>query len=353
MFIALSPSLLAQGAAPAESDLYRSACAACHGLDGKGAPRTTTGFDTRLPDFTDCGFTTIETDVDWNAVVHGGGPARALNRMMPAFGEALSRDQIQSVIDHLRGFCTNPAWPPGDLNLPRPLVTKKAYPDNEALARVAAPLQQNFVETLFVYERRIGPRSLIEVAVPFNAHRAFGAWQRGIGDIAVGFKHALVHNRARGAIVSAGSDMTFPTGKESLGLGRRLRVLDSYGAYGQMLPADGFLHLQIGLEVPLNIGTASNDAYWRAAVGKTFVAGQWGRAWSPMVEILGVRELYADGRADWDVLPQLQVTLSRRQHVSANAGVRVPLTLRYARRPSFVASLLWDWFDGGPFDGWR
>src|SRR5687767_11975192 len=73
-------------AAPEEGRrLYRAACAACHGPDGRGQPRATVGFDTPLPDFTDCAFATPEPDVDWIAITHRGGPARAFDRRMPAF----------------------------------------------------------------------------------------------------------------------------------------------------------------------------------------------------------------------------------------------------------------------------
>jgi len=320
-------------------------------VTARGAPRAVTGFDTPLPDFTDCAFTTSEADIDWHAVVHQGGSVRALDRRMPAFGEALSPQQIRDVVDHVRGFCTNTSWPHGDLNLPRPLVTEKAFPENEAFARISEPYE-GFIETRFVYERRLGARSHVEVAVPFNAHRTFGPWQRGIGDVAAGVKHVLVHSRARGAIVSAGASMTFPTGREELGLGSRLRTLDTFGLYGQMLAADAFVQVQAGIETPLNLGTASREVYWRAAAGKTFLARQWGRAWSPMAEVLAGRELYAGSHLLWDVVPQVQTTLSRRQHVSVNAGVRIPLNIREARRPALMAYLLWDWFDGDPLEGW-
>jgi len=209
-----------------------------------------------------------------------------------------------------------------------------------------------FVETRFVFERRIGPRSQIELAVPFNVHRAFGAWQRGLGDVAIGFKHVLVHSRARGAIASAATELTFPTGKEMLGLGHRLTVLEPHGTYSQVLPGDSFIHVQLGLEAPLNL-PANNEVYWRVAGGKTFMQGQWGRTWSPMVELLAVRELESEAQVFWDVLPQMQVTLSRRQHISINGGVRIPWTLRRFRRPTPIVYLLWDWFDGGAFEGWR
>ena len=89
--------------------IYRAACPSCHGPDGRGAPRTTVGFETRLPDFTDCSFSTPEADADWFAIVHDGGPARAFDRMMPAFGEALTNEDIVRVVAHVQGLLHR-AW---------------------------------------------------------------------------------------------------------------------------------------------------------------------------------------------------------------------------------------------------
>jgi mono/diheme cytochrome c family protein len=111
------------------AELYRAACAACHGSDGRRVPQSLVGLDLPVPDFTDCRFGSPEADMDWMAVVHEGGPARAFDPMMPAFGDALSDDEITLIIGHLRTFCLEPGWPRGDLNLPRPLVTEKAYPE--------------------------------------------------------------------------------------------------------------------------------------------------------------------------------------------------------------------------------
>ncbi len=106
------------GGAPGQrmaAELYRTACATCHGPDGKGSPRSVVGFEVPLPDFSECAFATGEPDPDWFAVVHEGGPVRALDRHMPAFGDALPPDQIRLAISHIRTFCSDPAWPRGDL----------------------------------------------------------------------------------------------------------------------------------------------------------------------------------------------------------------------------------------------
>src|ERR1035437_684252 len=60
-------------------EIWDAACISCHGVDGRGAVRTSVGFDARLPDFTDCSFATKEPDVDWSSTIHNGGPARGFS----------------------------------------------------------------------------------------------------------------------------------------------------------------------------------------------------------------------------------------------------------------------------------
>lgn len=342
--------LRVQGQSGAE--IYQFACAACHAGDGRGEPGSLVGFETPLPDFTDCAFVTSEPDFEWNAVVHRGGPARGLGRHMPAFDEALSSEQIQRAIDYVRGFCRSRAWPHGNLNLPRALVTEKAFPENEVIVSMASP-QEHFIETRFVYERRVGARSQVEFTIPFNVNQAFGTWQRGLGDVAAGFKQVLMSNARRGSIVSAAVEITFPTGKEALGLGHRLKVFEPSALYSQRLPGGAFVHAQVGVEKPLNL-SVKREFFWRVAAGKTFVQGPWGRTWSPIVELLATREFVVGEPELTEVFPQLRVTLSRRHHVSVNGGVRVPFSVPAAiRRSSLMGAVFWDWYEGGLFEGWR
>jgi Cytochrome C oxidase, cbb3-type, subunit III len=336
------------------ADLYRAGCAACHGIDGRGAPRATLGFDLDLPDFTDCSFATPEADADWIAIVHQGGTVRAFDRMMPAFGEALSLDEIGRIVGHLRTFCAETAWPRGDLNLPRPLVTEKAFPENEAVVTTTFSRDgQSAIGNEFTYEHRLGSRGQYEVVVPFDLQQAdSGGWRRGLGDVAVAYKHVLGHSLRRGSIFAAGSEVVFPTGKETDGIGGGMTVVEAFGTFSQVLPRDGFLHLHAGLEMPVGAEGSHTESFWRATVGKTIFQQRWNRAWSPMIEVLGSRK-HAEGEAAaWDLVPQLQVSLSRRQHVLLNAGIRTPVNHRAGRPTSLIVYLLWDWFDGGLFTGW-
>jgi mono/diheme cytochrome c family protein len=334
--------------------LYQGACAACHGADGRGQPIAIRGFDIDPPDFTDCSLTTPEADLDWLSVVHQGGPARAFDQMMPAFGDELTEAQILLVVDHVRTFCAERGWPRGDLNLPRPFVTEKAFPENEAvLTTTLVPGHERSLGNQFLYEHRVGRRGQYEVFVPFDLRESSANnWQIGVGDIGAAYKHVLYDSLPRGSIFSAGGEFKLPTGSSTKGLGKGVAMLEAFGTVSQALPSDGFLHAHTGIEVPANAEKAAKETFWRLAVGKSFMENRWGRAWSPMVELLGARELEDGSEAEWDVLPQLQLSLSTRQHVLLNVGVRTPISQRQERRTSVLVYLLWDWFDGGFFSGW-
>jgi hypothetical protein len=352
LFVAGSGSAMAQTIAALDSGdaVYRAACAACHGSDGRGAPQLTVGFDVPLPDFTDCSFNSREPSADWFAISHDGGPARAFNARMPAFGQALTAGQIEVAVAHIKRFCDHPAWPAGELNLPRALVTEKAFPEDEAV--LSTTIASGTFVNEFLYERRIGPRTQYEVKVPVAIQEGDAGWRRGLGDIAAAVKHAFHHSLERGRIFAAAAEIIFPTGKENEGLGGGVTVFEPFAAFGQILPADSFFQAQTGFEIPF-ADEHANEFFWRGLVGKSFVQGRFGRTWSPMIEVLGVKEL-ADGEPVlWDVVPQMQVTLSKRQHIMLNVGVRVPVNERESRRTQVLTYFLWDWFDGGLFDGWR
>ena len=61
------------------AELYQASCATCHGADGRGRSSAELGFDTPLPDFSDCDFANREPDADWGAIIHEGGPVRGFD----------------------------------------------------------------------------------------------------------------------------------------------------------------------------------------------------------------------------------------------------------------------------------
>ena len=205
--------------------------------------------------------------------------------MMPAFGEALTNEDIVRVVAHVRGFCTERGWPRGDLNLPRPLVTEKAYPENEAV--LTTSIRKGEAATFgneLIYEHRVGARGQYEIVVPVDLARSeTGGWRGGLGDVAAAYKHVLYDSLTRGSILSAGGELVLPTGKETEGHGSGVTMVEPFVTLSQILPGNGFAHLHGGFGVPVGSDDARTESFWRAAVGKTFIEQRWtarGRRWS-------------------------------------------------------------------------
>ncbi len=341
--------------------IFLAACATCHAADGTGSPESVVGFELPLsnghdfPDFTDCATNTVEPLGDWMAVAHRGGPVRALDRHMPAFGDALSDDQIEQAVKYLWTFCADPSWPRGDLNLPRAFFTEKAFPENETVWTTGVTTSgAKGVTNELVYEHRIGARGQYEVKLPFGVQQAEpgGAWNRGIGDVELAVRRTFYASYDRGSIFAAGGAVTLPTGKEDLGLGNGFTIFEPFAMWGQILGTNGFLQIHTGFEIPSDHTRGENEGFFRTALGYTLAQDQgFGRAWSPMAEVLIAKP--EGGSTEWDLVPQVQVSLSKLQHILLSVGVRVPLNERENRKPQFLTYFLWDWFDGGLFQFWK
>ena len=348
-------------AVPADASgeqIYTAACATCHATGGTGSPQSVVGFRIanghELPDFTDCATNTVEPLADWVAVVHEGGPVRGLDRHMPKFGDALSVEQIERTIKYLWSFCDDRSWPRGDLNFPRAFFTEKAFPENETVLTTGVTTSgQKSVTNQIVYEHRIGSRGQYEIAVPIDMQQAEGgSWSQGLGDIEVAVRRTVYHSVDRGNIFAAGAAVVLPTGKEDLGLGNGYSIVEPFAMFGQTLGTAGFLQIHAGIEIPTDHSRGDNEAFVRTAVGYDFAQDRgFGRAWSPMLELLAAKPEH--GTTEWDVVPQMQVSLSKLQHVLISVGARFPINERADRKPQFLTYLLWDWFDGGFTQFWK
>jgi mono/diheme cytochrome c family protein len=336
--------------------LYNSGCIACHGANGRGAPQTLTEFQHpgTFPDFTRCDQTTPEPNSAWKDVIVHGGPSRGFSQIMPAFGELLTSDQIDDLIAYLRSFCRNDRWARGELNLPLPQVTEKAFPEDEEVLTTAVNAHGvPGVSTHVIHEQRFGVHNQIEVDVPFLFQDENHTWYGGVGDATLGIKREMWSSLRSGSILSLFGGVIVPTGNRQRGFGSGTTTFETFASFGQLFPTNTFVQFQAGADLPSHTDIAPQTVFWRTAFGQSFAANHGlGRLWTPMVEFVADRDLVDRTKTNWDVVPEMQVTISRRQHIRANLGFRKPFTNLAGRQSQVVFYILWDWADGKLTEGW-
>jgi mono/diheme cytochrome c family protein len=347
--------------------IYEAACAACHGSAGQGTPQASAGFEQpeSFPHFNKCEETSPEFTRDYKAAIRDGGPARGFSPIMPSFSGVLTSRQMDEVISYLRSLCEERGWPVGELNVPRALLTEKAFPESETILTTTLNAKgPPGISNELVYERILAKYDQLEVAVPFGwVHKDGGGYTGGLGDIAIGDKHILYSHLnvspdmpaydATGSILSIQGEVVLATGDRKRGLGAGEPALGVFAMYDRLFGKQAFMQIQAGINVPRHTEYGPRSAYVRTAFGKSFAGdGGLGRQWSPMVEFIGNRDLNAGTKTDWDVIPEFQVTLNRRQHIRSAMGYRVPINDTAGRPKQFIVYFLWDWFDGGLFEGW-
>ncbi len=347
--------------------IYEAACAACHGKSGEGTPQSSAGFDPpqSFPHFNKCDETSPEFARDYKAAIRDGGPARGFSTIMPSFSGVMTSQQMDEVIAYLRSLCKETGWPVGELNVPRALLTEKAFPESETILTTTINAKgPPKITNELVFERILGKRDQLEIAVPFSwVHKDAGGYTGGLGDVVIGDKHILYSHLkidpdmaaydATGSIMSVQAEIVLPTGDQKRGFGGGEPSLGVFAMYDQLFARQAFMQIQTGIDVPRHTEYGPSSAYVKTAFGKSFAGdGELGRLWSPMVEFVGNRDLTAGARTLWDVVPEFQVTINRRQHLRAAVGYRLPINDTAGRPKQFMAYFLWDWFDGGFFEGW-
>jgi len=338
--------------------LFTQNCAACHGENGRGDRKMSdlgfTGFDIKkMPDFGDCSFANREADNDWGSTIHRGGRARGFPRAMPAWDQALSDDEINAIVGYLRSKCEKSGWPRGEFNFPLAMFTEKAFPEDELLNISELNTKGYGFSSTSIFEKRFGQTGQLEVNLPISSVTGPGGHaQTGIGDMGVAWKQNLLADVDQGTILSALGEVVLPTGNFARGLGSGTWAFETHALFGQIM-GDYFLQGDVFGAFPAGKGLAK-EAHGNFALGRTFAEDDgWGRAWSPQIELLTTQEFTPGAKLQWDIVPQLQVSLSARQHVLASFGARIPLNDRGGdREPQFVFYLIWDWYDGGLLEAW-
>jgi hypothetical protein len=325
-------------------------CARCHAVDGSGNVSEPT-VSVRPMDFTDCSLTTPEPDVDWERAIAKGGPGVGLSSQMPGFEDSLSPEQIRGFVSHMRTFCAESRWPSGNLNFPRPILTEKAFPENEFLMLpVVSHRKENGgipaeteIEWLSVYERRIGRRAMYEVGIPVVGRQTSAlsipsagfvntkSSAVGFGDIELAFKYTLIASEP--AILAAGIEVAIPVGSDSKGFGHGTVVWEPFLAMGTTL-GSWYLQAQTKYEIPVDRAKADRAFVYNLYLGRdTSLAPN---TWTLGVELNGENHELA-------VTPQIRKGLTRTGALAAAVGVMIPVTEREEQTTRFVGYLLWEY----------
>jgi hypothetical protein len=334
----LTASLAAAAAAQQPTsipEMWGAWCARCHAADGTGKIDEPT-VTVQPMDFTDCKLTTQEPDADWERAIAKGGPGVGLSPQMPGFEDSLTPDQIRGFVSHMRSFCKETGWPSGNANFPRPIITEKAFPENEFLILPAISHDKE-VEFVGLYERRLGKRSMFEVAVPLvstpGAPRV-----SGLADLEVAFKHTMFAGRSPSGspqIVSLGVEAVLPNGNEGKGLGHGTVIVEPFIAAGTML-RDWYVQSQVKVELPADRAKATRALVYNAYVGRDTNL-------SPQTWTIGV-ELNGENR-ELALTPQVRKGLTGTGALAASLGVMVPLNEREERGVRWVGYLLWEYLE--------
>ncbi len=339
LLLGFGPQAMAQDAPIPTTipEMWDAWCSRCHGKDGSGKVDVPT-ITVEPMDFTDCSITTPEGDPDWEAVIAKGGPITGLSSQMPAFGDFLTPAQISEFVGFIKQFCKEAGWPSGNLNLPRPLFTEKAFLENEFILAPVASHEKGWpaeYEMDAIYERRLGKRTQIEFILPIGSLDPGGGRRTGVGDVELGFKVAL-NPMTSNHLVSAGFDVVLPTGKRSRGFGGGMAIFEPYVATATTIGSQSHLQVQLKLELPQHHAWRDRTTVYNIYVGhdakllpSTFTFG---------IELNGENDEVA-------LTPQIRKGLSKSGALAGAFGVRLPLNRRDEQGVKWVGYLLWEYLE--------
>lgn len=334
------------------AQIYKSYCSRCHGDDGRGNidPEILEGLEAPPPDFTEGYFSSREKRKDWQVVTAHGGGVRGLSMSMPAWGEALTEQQIAETVEYIKGFADQSLYPQGELNFFRGHRTTKAFVEQEALIIPSHQFRKvngvTFSETqaLLYYANRFGNRFQYELKAPLIARSAAGANDFGIGDVEVGLKYAFYDNYKSLTIFTAGLEAGLPTGSESKGYGAGTVVAVPYIAAGQGVGKHLQLSSSFKLEIPFD--AAKGHTELRSSLLAVLVTGDSKQGFFPGVEFY-LKDDLSSASYSLSIIPQMYWGITPRGHLAFSLGYEIPVAGTKPFDGRIAAFFLWDYVDGG------
>jgi mono/diheme cytochrome c family protein len=85
--------------------LFQELCSVCHGVGGKGDGPSAQGLEPKPADFSNCQLMAKDSDEVLLKIIKGGGQSVGRSTVMPAWGDALSEQQIRELVKFIRSLC--------------------------------------------------------------------------------------------------------------------------------------------------------------------------------------------------------------------------------------------------------
>jgi Cytochrome c len=338
-------------------DIYQSNCAACHGAVGKPDPENPMFKELGIlpANFTDALFSSREPSKDWFLVVKEGGAAKGFSKIMPAFKEVLSDLQIKKVINYIKTLAGEHAYPSGDMNFILPIRTKKAFPEDEVVWKLrfqddANNSNRDQIRNVIEIEKRLFKNTQLSLELSHKIDDGVDNGHGNFDQIEPGIKQVVYQDPAKQFITSVGALLAIKTEESSssnefipyVAAAKRLtKTLTIQGTARSTLPFEKFSDGNVEL---------SSVVHWSPS--------PWPRSISPGLELVASFPIErgtgvsSKSFSQVSLIPQAQIGLNKRGHIMLNLGAEIPLndTERYDYRG--YAYLIWDFADGGLFDGW-
>lgn len=324
--------------------IFETVCAVCHGANGRPDPASpmVQAFDPPPADLSDPLFNSREPALDWEMVVKHGGHALGLSPQMPPQGGALSDEEIASVVAYIKTLADTGDYPPGEFNLMLPIRTKKAFPEDEVVwgSRLTSSEGEDVWRNVLEFEKRIGHRGQLILEL---VHEDSGE-ESELEEVELGYKHALTWSLEKRYLLSGAVVVAIPTDDEAS------EEIIPYLAYAQELSSRSTLQASARAILPAD---DVDQGTLELAGIVHYVWSDWPRRVFPALELTAAVPFDSGAGDDvqFTVVPQMRFGLTRGGHVALNLGVELPLSDQdYDYRAHLT--LLWDFADGGFFQGW-
>jgi mono/diheme cytochrome c family protein len=305
--------------------VFEQNCIMCHGADAKGTGQLAAALPVRPANLTDCKLTAEDPVEVLQGIIRHGGPYAGRSSVMPAFGTVLSNSDIADVARYVKSLCADPDWVPGELNFPRPLLTGKAFPEQEMI--VGGRFGRNgksVSEYVGILEYRVNGRTNIEIksrALSINPN--IGPTESGIGDTTLSVKRVLAFSPLYRTLASAGVELTLPTGSDRRGLGDGSVVFEPYLRAG--VDWRQFVVQVAGaLALPARTSNINSEGKVDVAIGRYFFPDPRLQI-TPMIELNTTTRISGPsyGQTKSAILPQVRV---KWLVWSLGVGVQAPIT---------------------------